>query len=89
MNAKYARGEVLRKCCFTPKTFAESEVGCPLDHCECGTHDVSQEFHDCGTDGHFKRCPDCNDFHDPKSVSCEELAEIRQAEADAGWDPNP
>lgn len=26
------------------KSFAEREVGCPLDHCPCGTHNVD---HDC------------------------------------------
>ncbi len=26
---------------------AAMEVGCPLDHCGCGTHDVEGEYHEC------------------------------------------
>lgn len=25
----------------------EIEVGCPLDHCLCGTHDADNEHHEC------------------------------------------
>jgi hypothetical protein len=30
-------------------TWQERDVGCPLDHCACGTHDVNNEHHDCNT----------------------------------------
>jgi hypothetical protein len=30
-----------------PMSFAAREVGCPLDHCMCGTHDVDNERHVC------------------------------------------
>jgi hypothetical protein len=33
-----------QKCAYRPRSFAAREVGCPLGHCECGTHDVE---HDC------------------------------------------
>ena len=28
-------------------TYQEREVGCPLDHCQCGTHDVDNLYHKC------------------------------------------
>ena len=31
----------------TAKTFAAREVGCQLEHCECGTHDVEEDHHVC------------------------------------------
>lgn len=33
------------KCTFNQRsmTFAAREAGCPLDHCECGTHDVEHK----------------------------------------------
>jgi hypothetical protein len=46
------------KCNFSnrARSFAEMEVGCPLDHCECGTHDVDNEHHVCP--GEVERCED-------------------------------
>ena len=28
-------------------SFAESEFGCPLDHCQCGKHDPENLYHKC------------------------------------------
>jgi hypothetical protein len=41
--------ELARKCTFTQitRSFAEREMGCPLDHCSCGTHDVDEKYHKC------------------------------------------
>jgi hypothetical protein len=38
-----------KKCNFNDRarSLAEREVGCPLDHCECGTHDADNELHLC------------------------------------------
>lgn len=40
--------KLLAKCLFpyNAQQFAR-EVGCPLDHCACGTHDANNEFHTC------------------------------------------
>lgn len=32
-------------------SLAEREVGCPLDHCACGTHDAQNELHECEEPG--------------------------------------
>ena len=29
------------------RNWQEREVGCPLDHCQCGTHDVDNLHHTC------------------------------------------
>ncbi len=41
-----------KKCNFNQRvrSFAEREAGCPLDHCECGTHDTANEQHECVID---------------------------------------
>ena len=31
----------------------EREVGCPLDHCACGTHDVNNKEHECKEEPEF------------------------------------
>jgi hypothetical protein len=38
-----------KKCNFhlRAKPFAESEAGCSLNHCYCGTHDACCEEHKC------------------------------------------
>lgn len=43
-----------KKCDFMrrAKSQAEREAGCPLDHCECGTHNPD---HDCGFDEEWRR----------------------------------
>ena len=37
------------KCNFMRRatSFAAREMGCPLDHCACGTHDVENADHEC------------------------------------------
>lgn len=37
------------KCNYTKhnRSFAARELGCPLDHCMCGTHDVDNHHHTC------------------------------------------
>jgi hypothetical protein len=42
----------MKKCNYmqTVKTWQEREVGCPLDHCLCGTHDVYNVKHECVED---------------------------------------
>lgn len=42
----------MNKCNFHPKTFAQAEAGCPLDHAPCGSHIVEG-------DGHEDRCKEC------------------------------
>lgn len=39
----------LSKCRYneTATSFAAREVGCPLDHCMCGTHDSGENRHKC------------------------------------------
>ena len=46
---------LLAKCCFSlnAKTFAAREAGCPLDHCECGTHDAMNDYHKCKKPQHM------------------------------------
>lgn len=58
-----------KKCNFMSRarSFAALEVGCPLDHCACNTHDVDHECYE-------------HDDHDD---------DVREAERNAGWDPNP
>lgn len=34
-------------------------------------------------------CEECGEDHDSVKISCRELAEVRDAERKAGWDPNP
>ena len=34
-------------------TWQELEVGCPLDHCACGTHDAHNEEHECVEEPEF------------------------------------
>ena len=53
------------KCSYKPQSFAAREVGCPLDHCECGTHDVEQKDHTCPSNEESdlcceRRCPGCS-----------------------------
>jgi hypothetical protein len=78
-----ASEQLLQKCTFKPRDSFESEVGCPLDHCSCGTHDSENKFHDCDFDGAFKRCDDCGDFHD-ETITCDQLAELRHADDEMG-----
>ena len=42
------------KCSFRPRSFAEAEFGCPLDHCSCGTHDPE---HECEPSPYETGCP--------------------------------
>lgn len=47
--SKEATKKLLGKCNFSrrAKSLAEREVGCPLDHCMCGTHDAENKAHEC------------------------------------------
>jgi hypothetical protein len=36
-----------KKCSLAYSSQAAREVGCPLDHCQCGTHDSRNEEHSC------------------------------------------
>lgn len=38
--------------------------------------------------GYRRFCEDCGEIHG-KTITCEEVAEVRHAERKAGWDPNP
>jgi hypothetical protein len=39
MVARGERRESMSRCTFRPRSFAEGEFGCPLDHCgHCGDH---------------------------------------------------
>lgn len=48
---------------------------CPLDHCQCGTHDVD---HKCDI-------PELN--MSPEQLEMQQ--QVQDAERAAGWDPNP
>lgn len=39
----------LSKCNYMnrAKIWQEREVGCPLDHCACGTHNIENKEHEC------------------------------------------
>jgi hypothetical protein len=80
---KPASEQLLQRCTFKPRDVFEAEVGCPGDHCACGTHDSKNEFHDCDFDGAFKRCSSCGDFHDD-TITCEQLAEFVDADSEMG-----
>jgi hypothetical protein len=79
--------EEVRKCNFMQQARGfQREVGCPLDHCSCGTHDTTQSHHKCPPEPHecsgdFGRCHACQEQ--------ERKDEIRAAELAAGWDPSP
>ena len=62
---------------------------CELDHCHFDHHlpDYVGTCLPCEEERKSGRCDDCGDFHD-KTISCEELSEIRHAENSA-WDANP
>lgn len=36
-----------KKCDVSRWSWQQREVGCPLDHCVCGTHDVENKHHEC------------------------------------------
>ena len=40
------------------KSWQAREVGCPLDHCACGTHDVDEQEHKCVMDEELDRLYD-------------------------------
>lgn len=60
---------------------------CELMHCEHGHHMKGTEV-ECVTCKAEGRCDECGDIHDPKKITCNDLAHLRAAES-ACWDASP